>query len=255
VKLATRTAVVTGGASGLGLATARELVGQGAGVVLLDLPSSDGERVARSLGDAAVFAPADVTDAGAVGAALDVAVDRFGTLDVLVNCAGIGSAQKTFGRRGPHDLEAFERVVRVNLTGTFNACRLASERMAANEPDEGGERGVIVCTASIAAFEAQVGQVAYAASKGGIVAMTLAIARDLAPYGIRCVTIAPGTFDTPLLSTVGQDVRDALAAAIPHPSRLGDPAEYGLLARQLVENPYVNGEVVRIDGALRMQPS
>ena len=246
-------AVVTGGASGLGLATVRRLVKAGARAVLVDLPTSKGEEVAAGLGGAAVFAAADVTDPAAVSAALDAAAG-LGTLRVLVNCAGIGAAGRVLAKDGhAYDLEPFARVVQVNLIGSFNAIRLAAERMAAAEP-VGGERGVIVNTASIAAYDGQIGQAAYAASKGGIVGMTLPIARDLAQRQIRVVTIAPGLFDTPLLAALPEEARTALGTQVPHPSRLGDPDEYGALVEHIVANPMLNGEVIRLDGALRMAP-
>lgn len=250
--VAGRTALITGGASGLGNATARVLADAGANVVLVDLPSSAGEARADELGGAAEFAPADVTDPDAVQAAIDVAVERFGGLHVAVNCAGIAPAQRTVGRDGPHDLDVFARTVQVNLIGTFNVTRLAAARMADQEPED-GERGVIVNTASIAAFDGQTGQAAYAASKGGVVSMTLPVARDLARQQIRVVAIAPGTFDTPMLAGLPEEARAALADDIPHPHRLGDPSEYGLLVQQIVANPYLNGEVIRLDGALRMK--
>ena len=254
VQLSGRTAIVTGAASGLGHATAVELHAAGANVVLLDLPSSAGDDRARELGERAAFAGADVSDEGQVRAALDLARERFGGVHVAVSCAGIAWAARTVGRDGPHDLDLFAKVVTVNLVGTFNVARLAAMAMAEHEPDEQGERGVIVNTASIAAFDGQIGQVAYAASKGGVASMTLPIARDLARQQIRCVTVAPGTFDTPMLAGLPQEARDALAANIPHPHRLGSPEEFALLVRQIVENPYLNGEVIRLDGALRMPP-
>lgn len=250
--VAGRTALITGGASGLGNATARVLADAGANVVLVDLPSSAGEARADELGGAAEFAPADVTDPEAVQAAIDVAVERFGGLHVAVNCAGVAPAQRTVGRDGPHDLDVFARTVQVNLIGTFNVTRLAAARMADQEPED-GERGVIVNTASIAAFDGQTGQAAYAASKGGVVGMTLPVARDLARQQIRVVAIAPGTFDTPMLAGLPEEARAALADDIPHPHRLGHPSEYGLLVQQIVANPYLNGEVIRLDGALRMK--
>ena len=245
-------AVITGGASGLGLATARRLTAAGAQVVLVDLPSSAGEQVAGELGGAAHFAPADVTDEAAVRAALDLA-GELGPLRVVVNCAGIGNAIKTAGKKGAFPLEAFQRVVQVNLVGTFNVIRLGAQRMLDLEP-VGEERGVIVNTASVAAFDGQIGQAAYSASKGGIVGMTLPIARDLASSLIRVVTIAPGLFDTPLLAGAPEDVRAALGAQVPHPARLGAPDEYGALVEHIVANPMLNGEVIRLDGAIRMTP-
>jgi NAD(P)-dependent dehydrogenase (short-subunit alcohol dehydrogenase family) len=245
-------AVITGGASGLGLATARRLVASGAQVVLLDLPGSAGEQVAAELGGAAHFAATDVTDEAGVTAALDLAAE-LGPLRVVVNCAGIGGAVKTAGKKGPHPLDAFARVVQVNLIGTFNVIRLGAQRMLDLEP-VGEERGVIVNTASVAAFDGQIGQAAYSASKGGIVGMTLPIARDLASSLIRVVTIAPGLFDTPLLAGAPEEVRKALGAQVPHPARLGAPDEYGALVQHIVANPMLNGEVIRLDGAIRMAP-
>jgi NAD(P)-dependent dehydrogenase (short-subunit alcohol dehydrogenase family) len=243
-------ALVTGGASGLGAASARALHGAGAAVVLVDLPSAPADEVLAELGDRARFVPADVTDAEAVEEAVAQA-QELGELRVAVNCAGIGPAARILGKRGVHELELFQRVVAVNLVGTFNVLRLAAEAMAGNEPLD-GDRGLIVNTASIAAFDGQIGQIAYSASKGGVVGLTLPAARDLARHLIRVVTIAPGTFDTPMLAGLPDEAREALAEDIPHPHRLGDPAEYGLLVRQLVEHPYLNGEVIRLDGALRM---
>ncbi|UQS24374.1 3-hydroxyacyl-CoA dehydrogenase [Amycolatopsis thermalba] len=245
-------ALVTGGASGLGLATVRELHGRGAKVVIVDLPSSQGEAVAKELGDGVVFAAADVTDEAQVSAALDAA-EQLGTLRVAVNCAGIGNAHKTVGKQGAFPLEAFTKVINVNLVGTFNVIRLAAERIAEAEP-VGEERGVIVNTASVAAFDGQIGQAAYSASKGGIVGMTLPIARDLASLKIRVVTIAPGLFHTPLFATLPEEAIASLGAQVPHPSRLGDPAEFAALARHIVENPMLNGETIRLDGAIRMAP-
>lgn len=248
-----KVALVTGGASGLGLATTEELLDAGASVVILDLPASNGETVAKELGDRVRFAPTDVTNEAEVQAAVDEAVDAFGALHIVVNCAGVGFPGRVLTRDGGAiDLERFEFVVKVNLIGTFNVLRLAAAQIAKQEP-EGEERGVIVNTASIAAFDGQIGQAAYAASKGGVVGMTLPIARDLAKRQIRCMTIAPGTFDTPMLAGLPEEARQGLAADIPHPHRLGDPKEYGLLVRQIVENPMLNGEVIRLDGALRMK--
>ena len=248
------TAVITGGASGLGRATAERLLAAGGRVALLDLPRSAGADVAKELGDRALFAAADVTSAEEVTAALNAAVARFGAVHVLVNCAGIGSADKTFGKRGPADLAGFTRVIQINLIGTFNCIRLAAAHMANNAPNAEGERGVIVNTASVAAFDGQIGQAAYSASKGGIVGMTLPIARDLAELGIRVCTIAPGTFDTPMLALLPQEHRDALGAAIPFPSRLGRPSEFAALVRHIIENSMLNGETIRLDGAIRMAP-
>jgi NAD(P)-dependent dehydrogenase (short-subunit alcohol dehydrogenase family) len=246
-------ALVTGGASGLGLATARRLVKAGAKAVLVDLPSSKGDEAAASLDGGAVFAAADVTDEAAVRSALDAA-GELGPLRVVVNCAGIGTPGRLLGRDGTaFPLDPFVKVVQVNLIGTFNVIRLAAERMAAAEP-VGEERGVIVNTASVAAYEGQIGQAAYSASKGGIVGMTLPIARDLAQRLIRVVTIAPGLFDTPLLAGLPEEARTSLGQQVPHPSRLGDPDEYGALVEHIVANPMLNGEVIRLDGAIRMAP-
>ncbi|HEX2175364.1 MAG TPA: 3-hydroxyacyl-CoA dehydrogenase [Nocardioidaceae bacterium] len=243
-------ALVTGGASGLGLATAERLVQSGARVVIADLPSSDGKAVAERIG--ATFVPTDVTDEGQVQAAVDAA-SELGTLRINVNCAGVANAIKTVGKKGPFPLEDFTKVVQVNLVGTFNAIRLAAARIAEAEP-VGEERGVIVNTASAAAYDGQIGQAAYSASKGGVVGMTLPIARDLASLQIRVVTIAPGLFETPMLAGLPEEARQALGEQIPHPSRLGRPAEYAQLAAHVVENPMLNGEVIRLDGAIRMPP-
>jgi NAD(P)-dependent dehydrogenase (short-subunit alcohol dehydrogenase family) len=246
------TALVTGGASGLGLATTETLLDAGASVVILDLPSSAGADVAEKLGERIRFAPGDVTSQDDVTAALDTAVG-LGPLRVVVNCAGTGNAIRTLGKQGPFPLDAFTRIVTVNLVGTFNVIRLAADRIAAADPVD-GERGVIVNTASVAAFDGQIGQAAYSASKGGVVGMTLPIARDLASALIRVVTIAPGLFDTPLLAGLPEEARASLGQQVPHPSRLGDPAEFGALAAHIVANPMLNGEVIRLDGAIRMAP-
>jgi NAD(P)-dependent dehydrogenase (short-subunit alcohol dehydrogenase family) len=249
-----KTALVTGGASGLGLATVKALSLAGASIVIVDLPSSDGEVVAKELGDKARFSPADVTNETEVQAAVDLAANDLGGLHIAVNCAGVGFPGRVLTRDGaPNDLERFEFVIRVNLIGTFNVIRLAAAQMAKQEPD-GEERGVIINTASIAAFDGQIGQAAYSASKGGVVGMTLPIARDLATKQIRCMTIAPGTFDTPMLAGLPEEARQKLAEGIPHPHRLGKPEEFGALAVHIVENPMLNGGVIRLDGALRMPP-
>jgi 3-hydroxyacyl-CoA dehydrogenase / 3-hydroxy-2-methylbutyryl-CoA dehydrogenase len=247
-------AVITGGASGLGRATATRLAAAGARVALLDRPASAGADVAKSLGPAAVFTPADVTSADDVAGALDRAVAACEGLNVLVNCAGIGTAMKTFGKAGPAKLEDFTRVIQVNLIGTFNCIRLAAAHMARNTPTGDGERGVVINTASVAAFDGQIGQAAYSASKGGIVGLTLPVARDLAELGIRVVTIAPGIFETPLLGTLPDPVRASLANQVPFPKRLGRPEEYAALAEQIITNVMLNGETIRLDGAIRMQP-
>ncbi|MGW1992458.1 3-hydroxyacyl-CoA dehydrogenase [Embleya sp. NPDC001921] len=246
------TALVTGGASGLGLATAELLVAKGGSVVLFDLPSSQGKGVAELLGERAVFVPGDVTREDDVRAAMEVA-DADGTLAITVNCAGVADAARTVGRKGAFPLDVFARVVNINLIGTFNVLRLAAERMIGHEPVD-GERGVIVNTASVAAFDGQIGQAAYSASKGGIAAMTLPIARDLAGLAVRVMTIAPGLFETPLLGSLPEAARASLGAQVPHPSRLGRPAEYASLVAHIVENQMLNGEVIRLDGAIRMAP-
>lgn len=254
MQIAGSTTVITGGASGLGRATAERLHAAGGAVVLLDLAKSPGKDVATALGDRALFTPADVTDPEEVGAAMDAAVARLGALHVLVNCAGIGTAEKTFGKRGPADLAAFSRTIQINLIGTFNCIRLAAARMAKNAPNGDGERGVVINTASVAAFDGQIGQAAYSASKGGVVGMTLPIARDLAELGIRVCTIAPGIFETPMLAGLPEPARISLGKQVPFPPRLGRPAEYAALAAHIIENAMLNGETIRLDGAIRMQP-
>jgi NAD(P)-dependent dehydrogenase (short-subunit alcohol dehydrogenase family) len=247
-------ALVAGGASGLGAATARRLHAGGAHVTLADLDEERGEALAAELGDGrAGFARCDVTDPAAVEAAVAAAAGDDG-LRISVTCAGVGWAEKTTGKRGPHGLEAFQRVVAVNLVGTFNVLRLAATAMQATEPDAGGERGVCISTSSIAYADGQIGQIAYAASKGGVASLTLPAARDLASAHIRVMTIAPGLFDTPLLAALPEPAREALGASVPHPARLGLPEEFAALAAHIVENPMLNGEVVRLDGALRMPP-
>jgi NAD(P)-dependent dehydrogenase (short-subunit alcohol dehydrogenase family) len=247
-------AMVAGGASGLGEATARALVEGGAAVVIADLNAEKGAALAAELGERAAFVEADVTDEGAVAAAVEQAARAEGGLRISVCCAGIGWAERVAHKGGPHNLEFFSNVVKVNLIGTFNVLRLAAATMSENEPDGEGERGVCVNTASIAAFDGQIGQVAYSASKGGIVGMTLPAARDMASRGIRVVTIAPGLFDTPLLAALPEDAREALGAGVPFPSRLGRPEEYARMVGEIVANPMLNGETIRLDGALRMPP-
>jgi NAD(P)-dependent dehydrogenase (short-subunit alcohol dehydrogenase family) len=253
VEIKDAVAVVTGGASGLGLATTKRLLDRGASVVVIDLR---GEEAVKELGDRAQFVETNVTDPDAVTAALDAA-ERIGPLRINVNCAGIGNAAKTLSKDGPFPLDAFKKVVEVNLIGTFNVLRLSAERIAKTEPIDSGkgpERGVIINTASVAAFEGQIGQAAYSASKGGVVGMTLPIARDLSRELIRVVTIAPGLFKTPLLGSLPEEAQQSLGKQVPHPARLGDPDEYGALAVHIVENPMLNGEVIRLDGAIRMAP-
>jgi len=250
--IAGHAAIVTGGASGLGEATARELHGAGAIVTIADVNAEEGQALASELG--IEFVACDVREEEQVGAAVQAAASADGGLRIAVSCAGTGWAQKVAGSKGPHPLMPFETIISINLIGTFNLLRLAASAMIANEPGEDGERGVCVNTASIAAFDGQVGQIAYSASKGGVVGMTLPAARDLSQYGIRVNTIAPGLFDTPLLAALPEDQRQALGAGVPFPQRLGRPAEYALLARQICENRMLNGETIRLDGALRMPP-
>lgn len=245
-------ALITGGGSGLGEATARELASAGAKIAVLDLGSSPGQKVADSLDG--IFVAADVASDKEVSDAIAKVVRKFGSVHIAVNCAGIGRAMRTITKEGPHSLDLFKKVVDVNLSGTFNVIRLAAAQMAKNEPNADGERGVIINTASVAAFDGQIGQAAYSASKGGVVGMTLPIARDLASVGIRVCTIAPGTFETPMLAGLPDAARKALAAQIPFPQRLGQPREYAALARHIVENAMLNGETIRLDGALRMPP-
>jgi len=254
MELRTVTAVVTGGASGLGRATVERIVKAGGRAAVLDLPASKGADLAAALGGTAVFTPADVTSGDQVAAALAEARRRFGGFNVLVNCAGIGTAAKTVSKGNPAKLEDFTRVISVNLIGHFNAIRLAAAIMAQNAPGADGERGVIVNTASVAAWDGQIGQAAYSASKGGIVGMTLPVARDLAELGIRVCTIAPGIFETPLLGTLPEPVRQSLAKQVPFPQRLGRPEEYAALACHIIENGMLNGETIRLDGAIRMGP-
>lgn len=245
-------ALVTGGASGLGRAVAERLATEGLAVVVADLPGSPGETVAASLGERAAFAPADVRSEADVAAALDAA-EGLGELRVVVTCAGVATPGRILGREGPLALARFREVVDVNLVGTFNVLRLAAERMSGLEPRD-GERGVVVMTASVAAFEGQVGQAAYAASKAGVHGLTLCAARDLAQHGIRVCSVAPGIFDTPMLAGLPEAARESLGAQVPHPSRLGRPEEFAALVSQLVANRMMNGETVRLDGALRMAP-
>ena len=246
-------ALVVGGASGLGEATARRLHADGARIVIADLNADKGNALAGELGDRAEFIEANVLEPDRIQAAVDAATAD-GDLRISVCCAGIGWAQRTISKQGPHDLEIFSNVIKVNLIGTFNVLRLAATAMAGNDPADEGERGVCVNTASIAAFDGQIGQVAYAASKGGIVGLTLPAARDLAGRGVRVVTIAPGLFDTPLLAALPEENRAALGAGVPFPSRLGEPSEYADLVAAIVANPMLNGETIRLDGALRMPP-
>ena len=255
MEIAGTAAVVTGGASGLGEATVRRLVGAGARVVILDRDTAKGEALAKELGASAAYSPTDVANAGDVAAAIELA-GSMAPLRIAVNCAGVGWAGRVVARDGtPHDLDLYSTVISINLIGTFNVLRLSAAAMAAAEPTESSERGVIVNTASIAAFDGQIGQIAYASSKAGVVGLTLPAARDLASVGVRVVTIAPGTFDTPMLAMLPETARQALAAGIPFPQRLGDPdTDYAALVEHIVQNSYLNGETIRLDGALRMPP-
>ncbi|AFQ44951.1 3-hydroxyacyl-CoA dehydrogenase [Desulfosporosinus meridiei] len=247
-------AFVTGGASGLGEATVRRVVNDGGKAMILDLAVERGEKLASELGGNALFQKMDVSNPESVEMALAKTVEMFGYLNVVVNCAGIATAEKVISKRGTHTLESFSKTLQVNLIGSFNVIRLAAAQMVGNEPNAGGERGVIICTASVAAYEGQIGQAAYSASKGGIVGMTLPIAREMAAHGIRVLTIAPGLFETPMFDSLPEDARKSLGSMIPFPSRLGYPEEYALLVRSILENPMLNGTTIRLDGAIRMQP-
>lgn len=244
--------LVTGAGSGLGAATARALAAGGANVVLADLNREAGEKLAAELGSASCFVETDVASEASAANAVQTAITRFGGLHGLVNCAGVAPAEKVVGKDGPHRLESFAKVININLIGTFNMIRLAADAMLKGQPDAGGERGVIVNTASVAAYEGQLGQAAYAASKGGIVALTLPVARELARSGIRCMTIAPGIMETPMLLGMPPEVQDSLNKMVPFPTRMGKPAEFAALVKHIVENAYLNGEVIRLDGAIRM---
>lgn len=252
MQLSKATAVITGGASGLGEGTARYFLREGANVVLVDMNGEQGQALAKELGARVVFVEADVTNSDQLQRAMDTAVSKFGSLQVLVNCAGISPAGRTLSKSGPHDIEIFKKVIAVNLIATFDAARLAAAKMAQNEPNEWGERGVIVTTASIAAFEGQTGQAAYASSKAGVVGLTLVLSRDLCGFGIRACTIAPGIFETPMMAAFSEEVRTSLGKQVPFPPRLGRPEEYAMLAAHIVQNPMLNGETIRLDGAMRM---
>jgi NAD(P)-dependent dehydrogenase (short-subunit alcohol dehydrogenase family) len=254
MELQNAVALVTGGASGLGEACVRRFASAGAKVVILDRDADKGQALAAELGDATRFAQADVTSEADVTAAVNAAYEAFGGLHIVQNCAGVAWAERTVSKNGPHALDLFETVIKINLIGTFNVIRLAAARMGNNQPNAAGERGVIINTASVAAFDGQIGQAAYSASKGGIVGMTLPIARDLSRSGIRVVTIAPGLFDTPLLGALPEEARNSLGQQVPFPPRLGRPAEYAQLAQAIIENEMLNGEVIRLDGAIRMAP-
>lgn len=255
MKLTQCIGLVTGGASGLGEATVRNIVSKGGRAVILDLSEERGTSLVKEYGEEKlIYVRTDVTDENEVHEAITKAVEAFGEINTVVNCAGIAIAQKLLSKKGVHGLEEFSKVITVNLIGTFNVIRLAADCIKENRPNEFGERGVIINTASVAAFEGQVGQAAYGASKGGVVSMTLPIARELAVYGIRVMTIAPGLFQTPMFDTLPEEARKSLGAMVPFPSRLGDPSEYAKLTESIIENPMLNGEVIRLDGAIRMQP-
>ncbi len=248
------TFLVTGGSSGLGAGTVRLLAEMGANVVAMDINEDAGNALAAELGDSVIFIVTDVTNEEAVQSAVNTAVETFGSIQGCVNCAGIAIGERVLGREAPHRLSSFSKVIGINLIGTFNVSRLAAEAMNKNEPNEGGERGIIINTASVAAYDGQIGQAAYAASKGGIVGMTLPMARELAKFGIRVSTIAPGIFGTPMLGGMPQKVQDSLAQAVPFPKRLGTPNDYAKLAQYIIENDMMNGETIRLDGAIRLAP-
>lgn len=254
MKMNNAKAIVTGGASGLGEATVRRVVEQGGKAAILDLSVERGDALVKELGEQAVFIKTDVTSEEEVMNAINKAIESFGSINMVINCAGIGVAGKLLSRKGVHSLDMFSKVISINLIGTFNVIRLASEQMSKNEANELGERGVIINTASVAAFDGQIGQAAYSASKGGVVGMTLPIARELAAYGIRVMTIAPGLFHTPMFDSLPEEARDSLGKMVPFPQRLGYPEEYALLAESIMTNPMLNGETIRLDGAIRMQP-
>jgi NAD(P)-dependent dehydrogenase (short-subunit alcohol dehydrogenase family) len=244
--------LVSGGASGLGLATARMILENGGSAILLDINGEVGEKAQKKLGQNTLFVKTDVTDEESVKNAIKLGKAKFGAINGAVNCAGIGPAERVLGREGVHELASFSKVIQINLIGSFNVLRLAAEVMQGNDPDDSGERGIIINTASVAAFDGQIGQAAYSASKGGIVSMTLPIARELARFGIRVMTIAPGIFETPMLMGLPDDVKTSLGEQVPFPSRLGRPSEYASLAKQIIENQMLNGTVIRLDGAIRM---
>ncbi|GGF19775.1 3-hydroxyacyl-CoA dehydrogenase [Halobacillus andaensis] len=247
-------AVVTGGASGLGEAAVRSIVEQGGKAIIADVNAEKGEALSEELNESAVFYPLDVTNEEQIKEGLTKAAHHFGYINALVNCAGIVIAEKVSGKEGSHRLDSFQKVIEVNLTGTFNMIRLTAEKMIGNQSNEEGERGIIINTASIAAFDGQIGQAAYSASKGGVASMTLPISRELARFGIRVMTIAPGLFETPMFDVLPAAAKEALGKSTPFPNRLGQPREYGKLALSIIENPMLNGEVIRLDGAIRLQP-
>ncbi|TMU87053.1 3-hydroxyacyl-CoA dehydrogenase [Bacillus sp. BHET2] len=247
-------AIVTGGASGLGEATVRQIIKLGGKAAILDLSEERGQSLVEELGESTIFVKTDVTNEEEVSSAISRAVESFGSINTVVNCAGIGNASKVLSRKGVHSLDMFSKVISINLIGTFNVIRLASEQMSKNEPNELGERGVVINTASVAAYEGQVGQAAYSASKGGVVGMTLPIARELAAYGIRVMTIAPGLFHTPMFESLPEEAIDSLGKMVPFPKRLGHPGEYAQLVETIITNQMLNGETIRLDGGIRMQP-
>ncbi len=250
-----KTAIVTGGASGLGAATVKRLLDQGANIVIADMNVLNANLFMKELGaDNVVFAEVNVTNTEQIQAAVDLAMEKFGAIDILVNCAGTGMVMKTVGKNGPHDLNVFKQIVDINLIGTFDFIRLAAFKMQDNQPNEDGERGVIVNCSSVAAYDGQMGQAAYSASKAGIVGMTLTIARDMARSGVRCCTITPGSFDTPLMSFASDEIKNQLISQTPFPKRFGKPDEFAMLAQQIVENSFLNGETIRLDGSIRMPP-
>lgn len=252
MKITGNTFVITGGASGLGEATSRMIVENAGHAAILDINEEKGNQLADELGSSAVFVRTDITSEEEVSSALDTVIERFGSVHGLVNCAGLGPGKRVLGRKGVHELSFFQKIININLVGSFNTLRLAADKIQQNEPNGEGERGVIINTASVAAYEGQIGQAAYAASKGGIVSMTLPIARELARVGIRVMALAPGIFETPLLAGYTQEVRDSLGAQVPFPPRLGRPVEYAQMVKHIIENVMLNGEVIRLDGAIRM---
>jgi NAD(P)-dependent dehydrogenase (short-subunit alcohol dehydrogenase family) len=254
MQLQNKTALVTGGASGLGEACVRRFIEQGARAIIVDLNAERGAALVGELGDSARFVKTDVTSETDVQVAIQTAKEAFGGLHIAINCAGIVMGERTVGKNGPHALASFEKVIKINLIGTFNVIRLAAAAMGENEPNADGERGVIINTASVAASDGQIGQAAYSASKGGIVGLTLPVARDLSRMGIRVMTIAPGIMETPMMAGMAEDVRNSLGQQVPFPARLGRPAEYAQLAQSIIENAYLNGEVIRLDGSIRLAP-
>ncbi|MBM7587753.1 NAD(P)-dependent dehydrogenase (short-subunit alcohol dehydrogenase family) [Bacillus pakistanensis] len=254
MKIKNSCAMVTGGASGLGEATVRNIIRQGGKALVIDVSTEKGKQLQEELGEAVLFVKADVTNEEDIRNAIDEGIDKLGPLNMVINCAGVVVAQKVLSRKGTHSLEDFTKVISVNLVGTFNVIRLATERMVSNNENEEGGRGVIINTASVAAFDGQIGQAAYSASKGGIVGMTLPIARELATKGIRVVSIAPGLFHTPMFDALPEEARTSLGEMVPFPPRLGYPSEYAQLVQSIIENPMLNGDTIRLDGAIRMQP-